>query len=132
MEPSDLEYDPNLRVIAEWRDYETLYKDHLDNVVVDIMLESAENGARIEYDWYNLPFARILKGYSFVLNLFNIAGPIPEGMNATAALKNEWFSNRHDVTVELLKKEAKQFHQHNGYVPPYWELIKIARRIYNR
>jgi len=130
MEPSDLEYDPNIRVIAEWRDYETLYKDHLDNVVVDVMLESAENGAEIEYNWYMLPIVRIMKGYSIVLNKFNIVGPIPEGMNATAALKNEWFSDRHRKTVKILKEEAKQFKAANGYIPPYWELMKIARRIY--
>ena len=28
-EPSDLEYDPQLSVVAEWRDPETLYKDHI-------------------------------------------------------------------------------------------------------
>jgi len=130
MEPSDLEYDPQLRVIAEWRDYETLYKDHIDNAVVDIMLESAEKGEQIDYEWYMLPVARILKGYSYILNMFDKAGPIPEGMNATAALKNEWFSERHDETVEKLKKEAERFYQLKGYVPPYWELIKLARRAY--
>jgi len=132
MEPSDLEYDPQLRVIAEWRDYETLYKDHLDNAVVDIMLESAEEGMTIDYDWHILPVARIMKGYSFVLNLFNKAGPIPKGMNATTALRNEWFSARHNATVEKLRKEANQFYQINGYVPPYWELIKMARRVFNQ
>lgn len=43
-EPSDLEYDPQLRVVAEWRDRDTLWQDHLDNAVVDVMLESAERG----------------------------------------------------------------------------------------
>jgi len=37
-EPSDLEYDPQLRVVAEWHNPETLYKDHLDNAVIDVML----------------------------------------------------------------------------------------------
>ncbi len=40
-EPSDLEYDPKLTVVAEWRDPETLYKDHLDNAVTDVMLEES-------------------------------------------------------------------------------------------
>ncbi len=131
MEPSDLEYDPQLKVIAEWRDYETLYKDQLDNAVVDIMLESAEKGAIINYNLFMLPIARILKGYSLILNLFDKAGPIPEGMNATAALKNEWFSAQHNLTVERLRGEAELFYKQNNYVPPYWELIKSARNIYN-
>src|SRR4029453_14375858 len=41
-EPSDLEYDPQLRVVAEWRDPETLFQDHADNAVIDVMLEAAE------------------------------------------------------------------------------------------
>ena len=43
-EPSDLEYDPQLRVVAEWRDFETLRKDHVDNAVTDVMFEGAEKG----------------------------------------------------------------------------------------
>jgi len=49
-EPSDLEYDPQLTIVAEWRDPETLYKDHLDNAVIDVMLEGAEAGERLSYD----------------------------------------------------------------------------------
>jgi hypothetical protein len=30
-EPADLEYDPQLQVVAEWRDPGTLWQDHLDN-----------------------------------------------------------------------------------------------------
>jgi hypothetical protein len=129
-EPSDLEYDPQLCVIAEWRDYETLYKDHLDNAVVDIMLESADNGAPLGYDWYLLPVARVAKVYSAILNRFGAVGPVPEGMTATAALRNKWFSRLHRRTVERLLVLAQQFQQKNGYSPPYWELVKLAREAY--
>lgn len=129
-EPSDLEYDPQLRVVAEWRDFETLYKDRLDNAVVDIMLESAEKGERLGCDWYRLPLARIAKAYSVILNQFGGVGPVPEGMDASAALRNEWFSARHNETKEKLLLLAQQFKETNGYAPPYWELIKLARRAY--
>jgi hypothetical protein len=129
-EPSDLEYDPQLCVIAEWRDYETLYKDHLDNAVVDIMLESADNGAPLGYDWYMLPVARVAKVYSAILNKFGTVGPVPEGMTATAALRNKWFSRLHEDTVKRLRILAQQFQQSHGYSPPYWELVKLARQAY--
>ena len=127
-EPSDLEYDPQLQVVAEWRDFETLYKDHLDNAVVDVMLEDAERGMKLKYNIFMLPVARILKLYSSILNLFDKAGPIPEGMNSTAALKNEWFSGRHREIEERLEVLAHRFSDENGYLPPYWELVKLARR----
>ncbi|UCD17149.1 MAG: hypothetical protein JSV44_11965, partial [Candidatus Zixiibacteriota bacterium] len=127
----DLEYDPQLRVVAEWRDYETLYKDRLDNAVVDVMLEGAAAGDRLDYDWYLLPVARILKAYSTILNQFGGIGPIPEGMNATASLRNQWFSNRHQEIKDKLIILARRFEETNGYSPPYWELIKLARRAYS-
>ena len=44
LEPSDLEYDPQLTVVAEWHDPGTLFKDHLDNAVTDVLLEDANSG----------------------------------------------------------------------------------------
>ena len=129
-EPSDLEYDPQLRVVAEWRDYETLYKDRLDNAVVDIMLESAEKGERLDFDRYMLPVGRFLKLYSLLLNQFGGIGPVPEGMSATAALRNKWFSGKHAAAVEALTVQADEFKKKNGYSPPYWELIKLAGQVY--
>jgi hypothetical protein len=127
LEPSDLEYDPQLRVVAEWRAPETLYQDHLDNAVIDVMLEGAEAGEKLDYDGYKLPLARVLKGYSMVKNIWGGVGPIPEGMNATTALKNDHFSKRHTAIREHLMKAASEFEKTHEYRPPYWELVKLAR-----
>lgn len=126
-EPSDLEYDPQLTVVAEWRDPATLYKDHVDNAVIDVMLEEAEAGGRLEYAIYMLPVARVMKAYSVILNLFGGVGPIPEGMNAEAALKNDRFSKRHAAIKKRLLKLAADFQATHGYRPPYWELVRLAR-----
>jgi len=126
-EPSDLEYDPQLRVVAEWYDPESLYKDHLDNAVIDIMLESAEAGEMLGYDWHKLPFARLVKAYSMIKNLGGGVGPVPEGMDAVAALKNDKFSKRHAAIKDRLIMMANDFEQARGYRPPYWELVKLAR-----
>jgi len=129
-EPSDLEYDPQLRVVAEWRDREALFKDHVDNAVVDVMLEAAESGQQLEYTFYMLPVARIAKAYSYLLNRFGGVGPVPEGMSATAALKNSWFSAKHGETCKQVMLQASEFEHRHGYSPPYWELVRIARRVY--
>lgn len=126
-EPSDLEYDPQLRVVGEWRNPETLYKDHIDNAVIDIMLEKAEAGQPMEYSWYLLPIARTMKAYSVVLNVFGGVGPVPEGMNATAALRVQWFTTAHDQTAEAVYQKAGEFKAEKGYTPPYWELVRLAR-----
>ena len=109
MEPSDLEYDPQLTVVAEWRAPETLYKDHLDNAVIDVMLEDADRGDRLKYDWYLLPVARIMKGYSALLNAIGKVGPVPEGMSAASALRNKWFTARHERIKERLLVLAEKF-----------------------
>ncbi|MDH3268043.1 MAG: YiiX/YebB-like N1pC/P60 family cysteine hydrolase [Ignavibacteria bacterium] len=127
-EPSDLEYDPQISVVAEWRDPETLYKDHMDNAVTDVMLEEADSGKVLSYDWYALPVGRIMKFYSIILNLFGSEGPVPEGMSAEAALKNVSYSETHNQIKARLIVLANQFKNESGYTPPYWELVNLARQ----
>lgn len=127
-EPSDLEYDPQISIVAEWRDPETLYKDHLDNAVTDVMLEEADSGKVLTYEWYILPIGRVMKFYSFILNVFGSEGPVPEGMSAEAALKNVDYSETHDQIKSKLIFLADQFKILNGYTPPYWELVNLARQ----
>jgi hypothetical protein len=126
-EPSDLEYDPQLVVVGEWRDQATLKKDRYDNAVTEVMLEGAEKGDELSYQWYLLPLARIVKGYSVVMNLFGKPGTIPEGMSATAALRTQDYDKRHEAIKEQLSLKADQFKADSGYAPPYWELVKLAR-----
>jgi hypothetical protein len=126
-EPADLEYDPQLRVVAEWRDPETLYQDHVDNAVIDALLEGAEQGERLGYAWYLLPMARMMKGYSMMRNAFGGIGPVPEGMNATVALRHKQFNQTHLAIKEKTLASAGAFQQVYGYRPPYWELFRMAR-----
>ena len=126
-EPSDLEYDPQLRVVGEWREPATLKKDRLDNAVTEVMLEGAEKGDKIRYQWYLLPFARIVKGYSIMLNRFGKAGPIPEGMSATTALRTDYYMSKHDAIGKRLEKKAEQYKKEHGYEAPYWALVNLAR-----
>jgi hypothetical protein len=127
MMPSDLEYDPQLSVVAEWRDPQTLYKDHVYNAVMDIMLENAEKGGEIRINPWMLPFARTVKGYSLLLNLFRMEGPIPEGMSATQGLKNNSFEDEHSRMRARTEEKARLFTARNGYVPPYWQLVEMAK-----
>ena len=126
-EPSDLEYDPQLRVVAEWRDIETLRKDHIDNAVTEAMLEGAERGDRLMYRWYMLPPARLVKAYCSILNLLGKQGKIPEGMSATAALKHEYYTERHKQIVASVLKRARTFLIKEKIEPPYWELLRMSR-----
>ncbi len=127
-EPSDLEYDPQLRVVAEWRDPETLRKDHIDNAVTDAMLEGAERGDRLGANPFILPAARFMKAYSVLLNLFGIVGPVPEGMSATTVLHHKFYSERHEAGVAAVGKDAERFRAERGFEPPYWKMLKMARR----
>jgi hypothetical protein len=126
--PADLEYDPQLGVVAEWRDIETLWQDHVDNAVVEAMLEGADEGDTIPYTWWMLPPARLVKGYSATLNFFGGVGPIPEGMNATAALRNLELESMHKKIRDRVLAQAAAFQEKQGYRPPYWELVRMANK----
>jgi hypothetical protein len=126
-EPSDLEYDPQLRVVAEWRDPETLFKDHVDNAVIDVMLAAAERGERLGYNPWQLPGARLAKAWSVALNGLGKIGRVPEGMSAATALRVQRLKANHAALAARLREKAAQFKAERGYVPPYWELVRLAR-----
>jgi hypothetical protein len=126
-EPSDLEYDPQLRVVAEWRDPQALFSDHVDNAVVDAMLEGAEAGDRLAYPTALLPLARVAKAFSWLLNRAGEVGPVPEGLSAAAALRNREFTRTHAAIKSGVLLRAEAFARRYGYRPPYWELVALAR-----
>ncbi len=124
--PADLEYDPQLSVVAEWRDANTLLADHIDNAVMDAWWEKANAGMPIRYNPFMLPVARLIKGWSLLQNLFGKAGKIPEGMSATQALKNLRFEEMHREVKLKLTEEAQIFKREKGYTLPYWQLFHFA------
>ena len=126
--PADLEYDPQLSVVGEWRDPETLWKDHVDNAVVEAMLEGADEGDEIPYSWWMLPPTRLVKAYSATLNYFGGVGPIPEGMDSTAALRNLELTSMHETIRDRVLAQAAAFQDKQGYRPPYWELVRMANQ----
>ncbi|MBT8108498.1 MAG: hypothetical protein KJP17_09695 [Gammaproteobacteria bacterium] len=125
--PSDLEYDPKVVVVAEWRDPEALFDDHVDNAIIDAMLEGAERGDVIDYDYYYLPMARLMKAYSSLLNSIGRHGPVPEGMAATTALRSRWLDERHAAIKEDVLQRVSDFRREYGYEPPYWQLFAMAK-----
>jgi hypothetical protein len=125
--PSDLEYDPKLSIVAEWCDPQTLFKDHVDNAVMDALLERANEGLAIDYDHWLLPIARLVKIFSLIQNRAGKPGIIPEGMSATQALKNNAFVELYQETRKKTESEIKQFINDKGYRPPYWQLVAFAR-----
>lgn len=126
-EPSDLEYDPQLVVVAEWRDPAALFADHVDNAVIDAMLEGAERGDPLGYPWYQLPAVRLLKGWSLVKNAWGGVGPVPEGMSARAALRNRAFGARQRRIVAEVNDRIAVLERDQGYRLPYWTLLELAR-----
>lgn len=126
--PSDLEVDPALVPVAEWRNPDGLRQDRLDNAVLDALLEAAEEGARLGYAWWELPAARVAKGWSLLAPALGAHAPIPEGMSAGAALRVRALVDRvHPRVREGLVARAEAFRKERGFEPPYWELVALAR-----
>ena len=130
--PSDLEYDPKIVVVAEWRSSDALFDDHVDNAVIDAMLEAAERGVPVDYDYLYLPMARIMKAYSRALNAVGRHGPVPEGMSATTALRSQWLDEQHEAIKTDVLRQTEIFTAKRGYVPPYWQLFEMARAAVER
>jgi hypothetical protein len=130
--PADLEYDPQLTVVAEWRDPATLAKDHIDNAVMDVMLEQADKGTAVGYNRWMLPVVRVLKGWCWLLNKMGKVGMIPEGMSATQALKNQYVVDMHQAVKKETETLAAEFVQTKKYFPPYWQMVALAKQAYQK
>jgi hypothetical protein len=125
--PSDLEYDPQLRVVAEWHDPDTLFRDHVHNAAIDAMLEQAEAGAPLGHAAWMLPVARVLKAWSAMKVALGSEGPIPEGMSATTALRAQWLATRHGAIEACIHERVSGYQSEHGRRPPYWTLVALAR-----
>lgn len=125
-EPADLEYDPQLQVVAEWREVPALWQAHLDDAVADAMLDQAPPGRPLPYSPWMLPPARVAKAWSLALNAVGRRGPVPEGMSATSALRADAFKAEHRAVKVRLDPLAAGFRKAHGYSPPYWELVRMA------
>jgi hypothetical protein len=125
--PGDLEYDPQLTAVAEWRDPHNLYKEHIDNAVTDALLQQADKGKSIEYNHWMLPVVRVIKGWCLLKNVFGGVGIIPKGMSATQALKNESYTAMFNQLRQCTQQAADHFTLTNGYHPPYWALAGMAQ-----
>ncbi|MBN2344112.1 MAG: hypothetical protein JXX29_13555 [Deltaproteobacteria bacterium] len=125
--PSDLEYDPQLEIIYEWRSQSGLIHDTVDNAVTDAMIELGSPHRSLPYSVWMLPVARLLKLYSAFQNVLGKVGPVPEGMNATAALRNRAFQSRHRAVQKRVLQDVERFKSEHDYFPPYWRLVEIAK-----
>lgn len=125
--PADLEYDPMVVVVAEWRDPEALFDDHVDTAIIDAMLEGAERGDEVGYGYPMLPLMRLAKAYSLVLNLLGRPGPVPEGMSATRALRVQWLKARHAAIEVIVRAQIEDYRAEKSSTPPYWELVAMSR-----
>jgi hypothetical protein len=126
--PSDLEYDPRLGAVAEWRDVSTLRQHRFDNVILDVLLEGADRGDRLGYAWYHLPVARLLKGWSVAEASLGGVPTIPRGMSASTALRVDALSHRiHPALRAEIEAKAAAFLSEKGYEAPYWVLFEMAR-----
>jgi hypothetical protein len=62
-----------------------------------------------------------------ILNWAGRVGLIPEGMSATEALRISKYRHDHEAIAVRLLAKVEKFKDEKGYVPPYWELVRLAR-----
>jgi len=126
--PSDLEYEPRLAPVAEWLKLDTLKDDRYDSAILDVLLEAAEQGYNLEYQWYQRIPGSVLKGVSVTKDMLGKEPKIPKGMSTDAALRVHSLTEKvHPLLKASLKHKAGAFHQAKGYHAPYWQLLIMAR-----
>jgi hypothetical protein len=92
------------------------------------MLEGAEAGEKLGYPLLMLPVARLAKLYSALLNAAGRVGPVPEGLSAAGALRNRQFTRTDAAIKARMMRLVEEFARTRRYMPPYWELVRLARQ----
>ena len=98
---------------------------------MDALISQANRGEKLDYNLWHLPIARLIKGYSLILNIAGKEGIIPKGMSSVTALKNNDFVNRFQNCKKLTMSKIETFKEENGYLPPYWQLVKMSEESLN-
>ncbi len=126
--PSDLEYEPRLAPVAEWLKLNTLKEDRYDSAILDVLLDTAEQGYNLEYSWYKRIPGAMLKGVSVTKDMLGKEPTIPKGMSTDSALRLHSLTEKiHPLLKASLKQKAETFYQSKGYQAPYWQLLAMAK-----
>jgi len=127
--PSDLEYDPRLAPVAEWRNLESLSYDRLDNVTLDVLLEAAERGDRLGYTPLMLLPGVATKFWSGLKSVVGATPAIPDGMSVGTALRiRSLIKVVHPKLRAAIAAADVGFRAEHGYPAPFWTLTAMARQ----
>jgi len=128
--PSDLEYDPFLATVAEWRNADVLKEDRLDNAIMDALLEEADKGLRLGYSSMKVPFGGMTKFWGLFQSVFGADRTIPKGMSVATALRVDSLANKvYPALRTALRQRTEAFRNEKSYEPPYWTLLALARTV---
>lgn len=128
--PSDLEYDPKLAPVAEWRNPESLRQDRLDNITLDVLLEAAERGDRLGYSPLAYLPGGLVKLWSKTKSALGAPPVIPDGMALDTALRvRSLIKDVHPRLRTAIARTDEYFRSERGYPAPYWSLTDLARLV---
>ncbi len=127
--PADLEYDPRLAPVAEWRNLEALSYDRLDNVTLDVLLEAAERGDHLGYSPLAVLPGGAIKLWSGLESVMGSTPTIPAGMSVGTALRvRSLIKVVHPKLRAAIAIADAKYRTEHGYPAPYWTLTAIARQ----
>ena len=127
--PSDLEYEPGLALVAEWRNIEQIRQERIKNALYDALTAGAGMGDRLGYPMDEAPLALLVKGWSVVQFYRGKESKIPDGMGALDALRYRAFTGRVYPHFEKnLRGAAVWLNKKQGFEPTFWQLAGLAKK----
>ena len=126
--PQDLELDPRLALVAEWRYVDALRKDRIENALIGSLFGAAERGASLRAPRLLLAESRLIRGFSDVQSHLGFSPAMPAGMSASCAARAEGFQEHiYPTLMQAISQKAEAFKRAEGYEPPAWVLTGFAR-----
>lgn len=127
--PQDLELDPRLALVAEWRYSGALRKDRIENALIGALLAAAEKGSSLRAPRFVLAESRAIRVASNLQSLLGVQPIVPAGMSASCAARLGGYQKHiYPTLYEAISRKAEQFKREHGYEAPAWILTDLARK----
>ncbi|MCB0504753.1 MAG: hypothetical protein KDC58_04540 [Cyclobacteriaceae bacterium] len=126
-EPFELEYDPQLMVVGEWYNTQTLYDKRVLTAATSSVILSSPKMRFVNP--ILLPIYRIKKGLSMIMNQFGYKGLIAQGVSAQTQMALDALHQEQKKVVEELSEELHKYESEQKHRATYLKMLQSAKEI---
>jgi hypothetical protein len=122
---SEILFHPSIEVVGLQLSGENIKRRNLKMASTIVNLTTIDTKLMKSLRW-KLPYYRLLKGYSHIVDLMGNTPPIPKGMAPETVLIHNYINDKNEELLPILIDMALHFELKNNYFPTYNMLCEMG------